>query len=370
MKRLLHFLHRTFIPTWVGLAVLIAGITVFCGYGGDIDAEVMPFAGVANMVFPFFYILSAVMLIIALLICRLSAIPLAAGMIATLKPLLIFAPLNFGPHELKPDERNRAFKIMSYNVLSFVDEERPDSRDTYNRTMHSILASDADAIVMLEYENQGPLRQFMPQSQIDSLNTLYPYFARGSRGTVIYSRTPILHIIPPDNMPKKGSIETFRTMFHRRPLNIFAVHLESIGLNANDKELYVELTSDKSPERVDMDRVRAQLIQKLYNAFINRANQAKQLRYYAEYLGGDLLICGDFNDVPGCRCIKILEEGGFKDVYSAVGCGPTITFNADRFYFRIDHMLWKGGFHPVSIERGGVPSSDHYPLTATFVWDD
>ena len=33
-------------------------------------------------------------------------------------------------------------------------------------------------------------------------------------------------------------------------------------------------------------------------------------------------------------------------------------------------MLYKGDFKAVSIKRPKVPSSDHYPLVATFVFDE
>ncbi|MBP3535598.1 MAG: endonuclease/exonuclease/phosphatase family protein, partial [Muribaculaceae bacterium] len=122
-------------------------------------------------------------------------------------------------------------------------------------------------------------------------------------------------------------------------------------------------------KNVSYERVRKQLIDKLYGAFSHRAWQAKMLRSYIEQLGGDAIVCGDFNDIPGCRTIHILEQIGMKDAYSELATGPTITFNAPHFYFRIDHVLWRGNFRAVDIERGNVASSDHYPLLTTFVWD-
>ena len=178
-----------------------------------------------------------------------------------------------------------------------------------------------------------------------------------------------MHIVPPKNIHSRGSIEAFRTNVCNRPINVFAVHLESIGLNDNDKKLYRELTDDDKIDDVSYHRVRTQLINKLYYAFRKRAHQAKMLRNYIEQLGGDIVVCGDFNDVPGCRTIKILEDAGMRDAYFETANGACRTFNAPQFPFRIDHVMWSGDFEARKIERGDVASSDHYPMLTTFVWN-
>ncbi len=366
MNRVIRFIRRRTLPIWIGVNVLIAAIAVFSGFGGDIDPAEMPFAGLALLSFPLWYLLTALLLVFNLIFCR-ALMPInLAGLLIALKPFLVFCPLNFGKHELTQQQEPYAFKIMSYNTLSCVDEAGVDT--TFNRTLHEILASGADVVALFEYENQGKLSKFAPQVQIDSLHSIYPYFKRGSRGTVMFSKRPILHIQPPENNPSKGSIEAFRTQVNHRGINIFAVHLESFGLNNEDKDKYREFT-DSKPVRSEIGAMRDLLLSKLYHAFRNRGHQALTLREYADILGGNTVICGDFNDVAGCRVIRVLEEAGFRDVYATVGLGPTVTFNDPHFFFRIDHFLWRGEFKPIKIERGNVPSSDHYPLLTTFVWD-
>ncbi|MCM1310521.1 MAG: endonuclease/exonuclease/phosphatase family protein [Bacteroides sp.] len=363
-------LRKTALPLWVSLNVFIAAGTIFSGFGPTIDQEYMPFAGLASLTFPGWCLATAALLLLNLLFCRWLAIVSGATMLIVLKPFLIFCPLNFGSKELTPEEEARSFKILSYNVVSFVDEEGK-STPEFNRTMHEILRSDADAVVILEYENQGKLQKFVPQSQIDSLNSIYRFFERGGMGTVMYSKRPILHITPPENVRSKGNMEVFRTSVAGRAVNIFGVHLQSIGLNNDDKELFRSLadTDTSDANRTTVGRVRRQIIAKLYDAFENRAHQAKMLRTYIEQLGGNIIVCGDFNDVPGCRTIHILEEAGLKDAYAETALGPTITYNAPLFLFRIDHVLYRGDMTAKRIQRGDVASSDHYPMLTTFVWD-
>lgn len=366
MKKFFKFICRRWLPIWIGFNIIIVGLTIFSGYGGNIDPEQMPLAGIALLTFPAWFGLTTILLIINLFFCRPLTPINFAGLLICLKPFLVFCPLNFGKHELTAEEEPYSFKIMSYNTLSFVDEYLPDPN--FNHTMHELLASQADVLALCEYENQGRITKFVPQSQVDSLYTLYPYFKRGSRGTVMFSKRPILHIQPPENIPSKGSIEAFRTQVCDRPINIFVVHLESFGLDSNDKELYKEFT-DKRPQKDELGAMRRLVLDKIYHAFRNRGHQALTLRQYAETLGGNTIICGDFNDVGDCRVIKVLEEAGFHDVYTEIGLGPIITYNAPKFCFRIDHVLYRGKLKPIKIERGNVPSSDHYPLLTTFVWD-
>ena len=372
MKSLFRILRSIALPIWIGFNVLVAGLAIFSGYASHVDQEYMPFAGVVAMTFPLWYLLSGVTLILNLIFCRWLAIVSGLTLLIALKPFLIFSPLNFSKHELTDEERQRSFKVMSYNVVSFVDEEGL-SDSTFNRTVHTILQSDADILALLEFEGQKGMQAVVPQEQIDSLHAIYPYFSRGQVGTVLFSKRPILHIVPPNNMPSRGSIEIFRTTVNKtRPITVIAVHIESFGLNDNDKELYRSLADANTIDDADtgtLARVQQQLISKLLYAFEHRAWQGKMLRSFVEQLDGDVIICGDFNDVPGCRTVKILEEIGMKDAYAETALGPTTTFNAPMFAFRIDHVLWRGNFRAVDIQRGNVASSDHYPMLTTFVWD-
>ncbi len=367
LKTLWNKFRSAALAIWIGVNTFVASVTVFSAYAGYIDQEYLPLAGIVGMTFPLWYVLCVVLLIVSLFRWRWVSIVPGVALIIALKGWLTFWPVNFTSEEIAPEEEVRTFKVLSYNIVSFVDEEKKSTPD-FNRTMHVILQSDADIVALFEYENQGKLSKFVPRAQIDSLNKKYPYFSRGGLGTVMYSKRPILHIVPPKNIHSRGSIEAFRTNVCNRPINVFAVHLESIGLDDRDKKLYRDLMKDDND--VSYSQVRTQLIDKLYYAFRNRSKQAKMLRRYVEQLGGDAIVCGDFNDIPGCRTIRILEEAGLRDAYYETATGACRTFNAPRFPFRIDHVLWRGDFEARSIERGDVACSDHFPLLTTFVWNE
>ena len=166
----------------------------------------------------------------------------------------------------------------------------------------------------------------------------------------------------------KGDIAAYKMTVEGHPLTVFNVHLQSIGLTVSDKELFLELT-DVSTDK-SLGRMRSQLITKLYDAYRQRADQARRLCDLVGNAGENVILCGDFNDIQGCYAVRLLEKAGLHDAYAEAACGPAITYSANRFYFRIDQVLYKGDFRPVSVVRGNVRSSDHYPLLTTYVWNE
>lgn len=108
-------------------------------------------------------------------------------------------------------------------------------------------------------------------------------------------------------------------------------------------------------------------IHKLNEAYRTRAIQVNQLREAADSIGGNIIIAGDFNDVPLSYAIHCLKEAGFKEAYPSLAMGPGFTYHADRLYFRIDHILYRGTLKPVSLDIPKVNLSDHYPMIMTFL---
>lgn len=348
--------------------VLAAMATIFTGYSGYISPETMPFAGLAGMTFPLWLIADAVIIILDIIFAGKLAIVPCAALLASLSPILTFAPVNLPEGAMTDDEKDRSFTVLNYNVLNFTDNEAhyPDS---INRTLQYILSTDADIVCLQECEYLAPFAKYcVTREQVDSVKERYPYYLIGRGGQSVFSKYPIMPIPLPITSADEGDMAAYRTNVKGHVLTIFNVHLQSIGLTVSDKELFLELTSisvDKS-----LSRIRSQLVSKLYDAYLQRARQARQLRSYIDMLGGNIILCGDFNDIPGCYALRTIADGTMKDAYLRTASGPKITYNANRFYFRIDHVLYQGDLDAVSVVRGNIPSSDHYPLLTTYVWKE
>ncbi|MDE5650801.1 MAG: hypothetical protein K2I35_07320, partial [Duncaniella sp.] len=70
-----------------------------------------------------------------------------------------------------------------------------------------------------------------------------------------------------------------------------------------------------------------------------------------------------------CYAIRTIMGDDLRDAYAECAFGPAITYHGNRFYFRIDHILYDGNIEAVKLQLDKVPSSDHYPLFATFLID-
>jgi endonuclease/exonuclease/phosphatase family metal-dependent hydrolase len=366
-----HILRRALLYIGIVVNLIVLMAILLAAYAGYVNPDDMAFFGIIGMTFGLCVAADIFLLIIDLIFkWQLAIIPIV-GLLGSIGPLLSFSPLHFGKHLLTDDEQSRAFSVLSYNVMQFQDFEDIYS-ETGNRTVQYIIEANADMVCMQECLSLSVNDDYhITQAQIDSLHIMYPYWLAGTAKAdqTILSKYPIKSVAIAHVQGDDRDITAYQLTIDGRPLTVFNVHMQSIGLNTDDKELYINIT-DGSLYGDDIGRVRSQLWSKLYAASRQRADQARRLSGFVNNLdeNGSVIICGDFNDVPGCYAINQLKSAGMRDVYAEVGCGPTITYIDNRFYFRIDHMMYKGSLYPKNIRRGSIRSSDHYPLLATFVW--
>ena len=126
---------------------------------------------------------------------------------------------------------------------------------------------------------------------------------------------------------------------------------------------------ESKPTRNELSQAKHNIIPKLLDAFKMRAQQVDSIAKFLDSATADVILMGDFNDVPGSYAYRAMTKSGLKDAYNSCAFGPMITYNDNRFYFRIDHIFYRGAMKAVRVKRGNLKSSDHYPLKATFVWD-
>ena len=51
-----------------------------------------------------------------------------------------------------------------------------------------------------------------------------------------------------------------------------------------------------------------------------------------------IIVCGDFKDTPISYTHRVISKG-LVDAFENSGSGLGISYNQNRFYFRIDHIL-------------------------------
>lgn len=357
-------LHKIFSFIIATLNIIVAILTIASAFAGYIDPQSISLAPILCMTFPIWAILTIILIPITFLIRkRYTLIPLATLLIC-ISPILSICPLNFTSDNSNP-ESNNSFSLLSYNVHNFKPHDNIYPEDKTNATLSFIIRTDADIVCMQECEYLSPLPAWhVYRPQVDSLKKQYPHrIISPDNGESILSKYPV------KNISSNGFYSHFNVTIDNQALDIINVHLRSLRLTVDDKKQYQALADFDDSTNIETSAWKS-IISKIAIAAKLRAKQATAIRNYIEKIDNkNIIVCGDFNDIPRCFAINTISDGEFKDVYAQCGFGPTITYHRDRIYFRIDHILYKGNFKATSIDRNDIDRSDHYPLYATFSWD-
>lgn len=383
--------RSTVLAISVGINLFVAMLTILAAYGGTFNPDTRVIMAMIAMTFPAMLLLGMIVMTADLFFDRRLALIIAGGWLISIQPILSFSPLHILGHSLSEQEKERSFTLLTYNILHYCDFRGENPELEANATMSYILSTDADIVNLQEAGPEltcpGRLNMMesgavttgdywhMKQSQLDSLYARYPYRVINRDNQLsVYSKYPVtpvrIHIPPKDH----NVMECFRLDIKGQTVHLINVHLKSIGLTDADKALYKQtfrnVPDSKQELRSEINDVKSQLLSKLAVAFRDRAAQANTVKNVIDSIGGPFIVAGDFNDIPDCYAVRrILSADGMNDAYADAAFGPAITYHGDRFYFRIDHVLYRGPFKAIDIERGGIYSSDHNPLLTTFLFD-
>lgn len=363
-----HVLLRVLDAVVVIVNALAAAALCACAYAGGLDPRECTFAPLAALAFPAPLAAVALLFILDLIWWRRTALIPAAAMLACSGPIADFCPLRYPSPTPSPEQQT--LRVLTYNCMAFNVQAADHS--PVNPQISYILADDPDVACIQEYFlMQRNKNTRVTTAQLDSLNARYPYQAVASYFQKVYSKYPI-EPIPIDYVNTEGGagdMAAWRLHAHGRVVNIFTVHLRSLYFTQEDKNLYRKMLHPESVSRSSLSDLRHDILRKITRASRVRADQVADLeRYIARFGGENVIVCGDFNEPPGGYALHALERDcHLRQVYPQVGFGPMVTYNANRFYVRIDHMLYRGALRPVSMRRGSTRGSDHYPLTTTFI---
>lgn len=362
---------------------LLLLITILSAYGGMVNPEKSTIPAMLAMTFPVWLFATIAALVISFLFDKRMAIIPGATLLICIGPILDFCPLHCFGKKLSDEEKTHSFTILSYNAFGLVDytcESKNDMKKILrnerdnginNPTLQHILDYNADILCLQEFEADKTFKRSVISAELyDRTCATYPYRLR-AKDNVILSKYPIEPITltypgrrrNPPYMGAIANIQGHRTL-------IICLHIASVGLNNDDKALYREITNGEGGKTA-IKTARHQLLSKLSKAFRNRSRMTSFLRERIDSLGIDnVIIAGDFNDINNCYAIRQLQQDDFKEAFIEAGCGPTITYHANRFYFQIDHILYRGDMEAVDYKRDKFKRSDHYPILTTFLWKE
>lgn len=351
-------------PALKVVSCLIYIITVVAAYGGYMNPQWWTLPSLAVLFFPYFAILTLIIAAVWLITRRY--IIGAIGILALLACGPTFSqavPFRFGN---RASDQGKTFKLITFNSLHMQDIRKPGG--DYSRSLHFLIHSGADFICLQELHGFGPPE--IPkkyQSQLDSLLTIYPYISTDwSREVEFASKYPFEQItIKLGDDVKYGSCAAYRVTIDSQELTIVNVHLPSYLLTENERNIITD-AKDRQGVKKSLKEFEGSVYKKMKSAFAERAQVSNAIAEFAAGIEGNVIVCGDFNDVPGSWAYRNFIKRGFEDAYAQTGFGHIITYNEHLMYFHIDQILYRGDFVPLYVRKERLSASDHYPLVAEF----
>lgn len=340
----------------LAINVVAAALLICCAYSPLLPAEHMPLLSLAGLAFPFTFILNAFFLILWLIIYpRYVVLPLITGVICFTQ-IRAFIPVNFD-RQRSPEN---SLKVLSYNILS--KNITASNVNEGNAIISYLKSSGADIICLQEFQfsalkrNTKLLNEYPFKSYIVSKDSEYASCYLGC-----LSKYPILDVEHLRFNETFNGCSKYRILHEEDTIVVYNCHLQSFGLGNEDKSTYEQILSN--PKGNIRSKGTKELIKKLRDSAVKRANQADIIvADLKKETSPYIVVCGDFNDSPiSYTCHKMKEM--LDDAYTNSGNGPGISYNRNKLYYRIDHMLHSQQFkaYKCTVDRS-IKVSDHYPI--------
>ena len=366
-KKQVNPLRKIVATLLLALSIVSSLLLVTAAYVEYLSPEVHSLPALLGLAFPLF-VLSTLFFFLTLLLIypRYTLVSLVA-LLLSFPAMRQYFPINRGNDRLVTNRPG--FSILTYNTFHFVDVEGELLNDKidYNRTLQNIINADADVVAIqeksyLEFKENKRLK--FTAEQVEQINKLYPYQIHKSYGPIL-SKYPV-RLLSDTTYTKTAFTSVYEVDIEGRKVTIINNHLQSIGFTKDDKDLYVELTTN--PDSIEGKIGGAkQLTHKLLDAFQQRALQVEAVDSLARSIGGNIILCGDINDTPNSYSYHVLTHNR-RDAYHDLGSGAGFTYMANRMWVRIDYLLYEGDMDARYINVIKKRSSDHYPVYAEFEW--
>lgn len=347
------------------LNMAICAVFLLCAFSQQIPAEKFPVISLAGMAFPIVLGVVVFFFLFWIMFHKRYVWVSALTLLACSSQIYSMFPLNVSDIRAP----RGAMKVLSYNVLSIDGTED-------NPILQYLSKSKAD-IICLQEASEYALKQYDQKAE---WMKEYPYRSyrmphggtREARDISCISRYPILSL---ENVtfPETGNGYSRYTLDVKGDtITLFNCHLQSFGLSDSDKSLYEDILSHPK-ESLPTSGTKG-LLRKLRDANARRSVQADSLASDIRRALGNgpvprtVIVCGDFNDTPisysHYRVSRLL-----KDAHTQSGNGFGFSYNRNKMFFRIDHILASPNLKPYrcKVDRS-VKASDHYPIYSFFVY--
>lgn len=339
-------------------------VTLVSAYGGYFNPDWWTLPALGVLFFPYLALLTLLASIAWFLSKKIITGAIGVGVLMACGPTFPEAfPMRLGN---TPSEQRRTFRMVTFNCLHLEDIRQPGL--DRNRSLDFLIHSGADFICLQElYAFTGWELDNKYKSQVQELLAEYPYYSKdGSREVEFLSKFPFEQLtVKLGEEVKYGSCAAYRLDIDGRELTVINVHLPSYMLSDDERNILTEAKNQQGVKK-SIKEFEGSIYKKMQKAFSQRAMVSKAIAEFAEKTEGNVIVCGDFNDVPGSWTYRNFTKRGFEDAYAQTGFGHLITYNQHLMYFHIDQILYKGDLVPLYVKKERMNASDHYPLIAEF----
>jgi endonuclease/exonuclease/phosphatase family metal-dependent hydrolase len=337
---------------------VFALVFLLIAYSPYIHPAAHPVESCMGLAFPIFLIINVLFVLFWVVVywryalLSLLALLIGGGAVRTYIPM----------HKATKELPEGAVKLLSYNTMQFGELVMEDGK---NEVMEYLTNSGADIICIQEY-NEGP-KGYLTAKEIFRQLRDYKYRDVHSVGNgginriALFSKFPIISAARVDYESGSNGSVMYDLLVGSDTVMLINNHLESNKLTQADKEMYHEMLTERNRETVENGT--KYLLRKLADASAIRSHQADTIagiieRSQRKYI----LVCGDFNDTPISYAHRRIGEK-LHDAFVSSGSGLGISYNRNRFYFRIDHILISKSItaYNCTVDHS-IKASDHYPI--------
>lgn len=274
----------------------------------------------------------------------------------------------FPLHRKTKEIPENSIKILTYNVMRF-ESLKKHTKKTPNPILQYVIEQDPDIVCFQEFGTAKKSKtellmtdilsalKNMPYHHIESLK--FPYDSY-TFGLAIFSKYPILSARKLSIDSEYNGAFVAELDIQGRKVTLINNHLESNKISADERSDYYNLTKDPNTQKLEI--LTHTMFQRLTPAFKLRAEQADLIAdVIRENKNPYIIVCGDFNDTP-ISYARHKIKGELLDAFVESGSGMGISFNRNRFMFRIDYILHSINIKSYNCTVGKLKNSDHYPV--------
>lgn len=346
----------------LAINALFTGLLLLAAYSPYMHPVSHPVQSCIGLTFPIFALINGTFLVFWLIIQRYKfAVLSLTGFLLCYSQIRTYLPINFHTTDIPEG----SIKLLSYNIMGFDGASKKDGK---NPILTYLKESDADILCLQEYIIEESPRH-LTQKDIERDLKAYPYHRINTAGSgngftnkiACYSKYPILSARTLDYPSEYNGSVVYELKVGKDTLTIINNHLESNKLTKEDKVIYEDML--KSPEKEKVKSGLRLFIRKLAEASAMRAPQADSIaQEIASSQHPYIIVCGDFNDTPISYTHRIIAQD-LDDAFTQSGRGLGISYNQNKFYFRIDNILISKNLqaYNCTVDRS-IKDSDHYPI--------